>query len=264
MATAQPTAAEIQALYLKTLQGTTDSTPVSLSDINAQYQNLAGLFPTQRRASIYDLASSISQGLSQQAASGGPPSVGYGLAAGFQLFNEAEAKKKAKAEELKQMLMLKAYEKTEKLREEETAFRKIAAEGGLKYALELLDKEDGYFTSNSLLSNAAKYISEAQTLARVGNTSMIYDTFGNLKPVYVLMRAIVEKETTSTTIIDNQPFTVTEKGLNVPRYEPPAATIESGGKTYTYTGRKDEGSGKLIYVDEAGNQHLLKSEGGGG
>ena len=263
MAATQPTAEEIQALYLKTLQGTADSTPVSLSDINAQYQNLSGLFPTQRKASIYDLASSISQGLSQQAASGRPPSVGYGLASGFQLFNEAESKKKVKAEELKQMLMLKAYEKTEKLREEQTAFRKAAAEGGLKYALELLDKDDSYFTGSSLLSDAAKYISDAQTKARAGDTSMIYDREGNLKPVYVTMRAIAEKETRSQTMINEKPFTIIEKGLNIPRYEPPATTIESGGQTYTYTGTKDPVSGDLIYLDEAGGQHRLTSKGAG-
>ena len=264
MITTQPTAAEIQAQYLETLKGTSDSTPVSLEEINAQYQNLSGLFPTPQKTSIYDLASSISQGLSQQAASGRPPSVGYGLAAGFQLFNEAESKKKLKAEELKQALMLKAYEKTEKLREEQAGFRKAAAEGGLKYALELLKEDDGYFTSNSLLSNAAKYITRAQEMARAGDTSMIYDYEGNFKSTYIAMRAIAEKETVSQTIVDGEPFTITEKGLNIPRYEPPATRIQSGGQTYTYTGSQDTETGKLIYLDEAGRQHLLESVGAGG
>jgi flagellar hook-basal body complex protein FliE len=264
MATAQPTAQEIQDLYLKTLQGTTDSSPLSLSDINKQYQDLSALFPGPQKSSIYDLASSISQGLSAQAASGRPPSVGYGLATGFQLFNEAESKKKAAAEELRKTLMLKAYEKTEALRAEQAAFRKAAAEGGLKYALEALKKEEGYFTSNSLLSNAAKYITDAQEKARAGDTSMIYDTAGNLKPVYIAMMAIAEKETVSQQTVDGEPFTITEKGLNIPRFEPPATTIESGGKTYTYTGTKDPGTGKLIYLDEAGGQHLLESKGAGG
>ena len=64
MATAEPTAQEIQDLYLKSLQSTVDSTPTSLSDINDQYQNLSALFPGPKKTSIYDLASSISQGLS--------------------------------------------------------------------------------------------------------------------------------------------------------------------------------------------------------
>tara|TARA_R110001583_G_scaffold136929_2_gene288622 strand:- start:746 stop:1540 length:795 start_codon:yes stop_codon:yes gene_type:complete len=264
MATAEPTAQEIQDLYLKSLQSTVDSTPTSLSDINDQYQNLSALFPGPKKTSIYDLASSISQGLSAQAASGRPPSVGYGLATGFQLFNEAESKKKAAAEELRKTLMLKAYEKTEALRAEQAAFKKAAAEGGLKYALEALKKDDGYFTSNSLLANAAKYISDAQERARAGDTSMIYDYEGNLKPLYITFRAIAEKETVSQTVVDGKPFTITEKGLNIPRYEPPATTIESGGKTYTYTGTKDPTTGKLIYTDEAGGQHLLTSKGAGG
>ena len=159
--------------------------------------------------------------------------------------------------------MLKAYEKTEKLRAEQTAFRKAAAEGGLKYALELLDKDDGYFTSNSLLSNAAKYITTAQDKARAGDTSMIYDTAGNLKPVYTTMMAIAEKETQSISTVDGKPFTVIEKGLQIPRYEPPATTIQSGGKTFTYTGTQDPSTGKLIYLDEAGGQHLLESKGAG-
>ena len=184
-------------------------------------------------------------------------------ATAIQLFNEAESKKKSKAEELRQTLMLKAYEKTEKLRAEQTAFRKAAAEGGLKYALELLDKDDGYFTSNSLLSNAAKYITTAQDKARAGDTSMIYDTAGNLKPVYTTMMAIAEKETQSISTVDGKPFTVIEKGLQIPRYEPPATTIQSGGKTFTYTGTQDPSTGKLIYLDEAGGQHLLESKGAG-
>ena len=114
------------------------------------------------------------------------------------------------------------------------------------------------------MSNAAKYISKAQTLAKAGDTSLIYDSAGNLKPVYVTMRAIVEQETTSTTIVDNKPYTIIEKGLNIPRYEPPATRIESGGQTYTYTGTKDPVSGELIYLDEQGKQHRLTSKGSGG
>ena len=141
------------------------------------------------------------------------------------------------------------------MRAEQAAFKKAAAEGGLKYALEALKKDDGYFTSNSLLANAAKYISDAQERARAGDTSMIYDYEGNLKPLYITFRAIAEKETVSQTVVDGKPFTITEKGLNIPRYEPPATT---------YTGTKDPTTGKLIYTDEAGGQHLLTSKGAGG
>ena len=41
-----------------------------------------------RRASIYDLASNLSKGLTAQAQSGQPPSIGGGLAAGFNSFSD--------------------------------------------------------------------------------------------------------------------------------------------------------------------------------
>ena len=72
------------------------------------------LMPQQRKANIYDLATSLSQGLTQQAASGRPSSVGYGLAAGFNLFSEAAQKRRAVADEMQSKLMQMAYSDLEK------------------------------------------------------------------------------------------------------------------------------------------------------
>lgn len=62
----------------------------------------------RRRPSIYDLATQLSRGLAAQAASGQPPSVGMGLAYGFNNFSEAEEARKSKDEEALKTIQLKA------------------------------------------------------------------------------------------------------------------------------------------------------------
>ena len=90
----------VQQEYLEMLQGSSNnSAPINVADIQSEAANLSQLFGgNQRRPSIYDLASSLSQGLSAQAASGRPPSVGYGLASGFNLFSEQTEKKREAAD----------------------------------------------------------------------------------------------------------------------------------------------------------------------
>ena len=48
------------------------------------------LFPAPRRQTIFDLASDLSAGLAAQAASGQAPSIGYGLAAGFNALSDRD------------------------------------------------------------------------------------------------------------------------------------------------------------------------------
>ncbi len=119
------TAQSVQQQYLDALNQSNQVAPTSVADIQAEAARLSQLFGgNQRRPTLYDMASSLSQGLAAQAASGRPPSVGYGLASGFNLFSEETSKKREAADALNQKLMMMAYEKTEKERERQKEFQK--------------------------------------------------------------------------------------------------------------------------------------------
>ena len=106
--------------YLKMMQGNA-SAPATMQDYQAEADRLSFLLPQTRKPSIYDMASDLSQGLAQQAASGKPASVGYGLAAGFNLFSEGAELRRQKREQQKEQLMQAAYASVEKKRAEAKA-----------------------------------------------------------------------------------------------------------------------------------------------
>ena len=134
----------MQQQYLNMLQSSGRVAPTSVADIQAEAAKLSQLFGgNQRRPTLYDMASDLSRGLAQQAASGRPPSVGYGLAAGFNLFSEETAKKREAADTLNQKLRMMAYEKTEKERERQEEFLKLAAQAGFDYQLQQLKETGG-------------------------------------------------------------------------------------------------------------------------
>ena len=115
--------------YKKQMQGIYDASPAfDIEDIQAKGRELSALFPSEREPSIYDLATSLSKGLTEQAASGQPASIGYGLAAGFNAFNEAAQARQKRADDLKQKILQFAYTETEKKRQEQIAINKGALE----------------------------------------------------------------------------------------------------------------------------------------
>jgi len=115
--------------YKRQMQGIYDASPAfDIEDIQAKGKELSALFPSEREPSIYDLATSLSKGLTEQAASGQPASIGYGLAAGFNAFNEAAQARQKRADDLKQKILQFAYTETEKKRQEQIAINKGALE----------------------------------------------------------------------------------------------------------------------------------------
>jgi len=121
--------------YLKMLQGN-EPAPATMQDYQREADQLSYLLPQTRRPSIYDLASDLSQGLAQQAASGKPASVGYGLAAGFNLFSEGAELRRQKREQQKEQLMQAAYASVEKKRAEAKALAEQAGTYDFELALE--------------------------------------------------------------------------------------------------------------------------------
>ena len=121
--------------YLKMMQGNAPA-PATMQDYQSEADRLSFLLPQTRRPSIYDMASDLSQGLAQQAASGRPASVGYGLAAGFNLFSEGSKLRRQKREQQKEQLMQLAYQGVEKKRAEAKALAEQAGTYDFEVALE--------------------------------------------------------------------------------------------------------------------------------
>lgn len=120
--------------YLRRMQAASQN-PATMQDYQTEAERLSFLLPQTRRPTLYDMASDLSRGLSEQAASGRPPSVGYGLAAGFNLFSEGAELRRQKREQQKQQLMQAAYESVEKTRAEAKALAEKA--GTYEFEIEL-------------------------------------------------------------------------------------------------------------------------------
>ena len=202
-------------------------------DINAAIQRaeeLSGLYPT-RRTSIYDLASDISAGLTAQAASGQPASIGYGFAQGFKMFNDAEKARRDKAEQMKQSLVLKAYTELQSKRQKTIEYKQLAATKALEAKIKATEDGGDYFSGTGVENQARNYITKAQILASQGDKSMIYDANGNFLPQYSQSKDIIAAPKTTFKTSGSQLIPVTTTStIDFSQYEysiPSAQAIEA-------------------------------------
>lgn len=86
---------------------------ITQEDIQRQMELYQDLFPQSRRQNIFDLATQLSAGLSAQAQSGQPPSIGMGLAMGFNLFSERAQKLRAQNDKVARDFALFARQQAE-------------------------------------------------------------------------------------------------------------------------------------------------------
>ena len=259
-----PTSKTIEQQYLEALQAASQNqAPINYGDIQSEAAQLSQLFGgNQRRPTLYDMASNLSQGLAQQAASGRPPSVGYGLAAGFNLFSEATGKKRAAADALNQKLMEMAYAKTEKERERQLEFSKLAASAGFDYKLQQLKESGGAMDGTGPKVWAWNIVLEAQR----------DPTLKTRAPAdYAAAVAILEKESTNIVQTESGAVQVVTPGYNVDSMFPgsgsgssdpaPAGVVVDDGVTYTLVmgadGKPKKSGGKPVYTNPQGVEGTL-------
>jgi len=257
-----PTSKTIEEQYLEALQAASQNqAPINYGDIRSEAAQLSQLFGgNQRRPTLYDMASDLSRGLAQQAASGRPPSVGYGLAAGFNLFSEATGKKREAADALNQKLMEMAYAKTEKERERQLEFSKLAAEAGFEYKLKQLAESGGKMDGTGPKVWAWNVVLEAQE----DPTYKTRDPSGYAAAVAIL-------ENTSTNILQTETGAVqiVTPGFDVNKIFPGAGSGSSAstgvrveaGVTYTPVmnadGTPKTSGGKQVYTNPQGEEGVL-------
>lgn len=147
-----------------------DRSPSSFEDVQARAQELAKYIPAQRRMTIYDLASNLSRGLMQ---SDRPTAIGYGLAAGFDLFNQEAQRRRAEADKMKQELLLMARKEVDRERADDVRLQEAGLEADFKLKLERIKQGDamgGIFQGKGDLASALNYILRAQTDPTLKNT----------------------------------------------------------------------------------------------
>ena len=209
---------DIEQAYLDIMNIEKGTPNVDINDARRRAEELAGLFPSTRRASIYDLASDISAGLTAQAQSGQAPSIGYGFAQGFKLFNDAERARRDRAEEMKKSLVLKAYSELQGERQKSIEYKQLAATKALEAEIE--NKTTEYFGGSGLENQARNYITRAQIAAAQGDYSLIYDANGNFLPQYEQSKDIISSPKTSyqksgSTVVP----VITTSNVDFERYE---------------------------------------------
>jgi hypothetical protein len=234
--------ADIDLNDIVSLYGGIQQKPVTKEDIRTEMESLSGLYTQPKRMSIYDLATELSRGLAAQAQSGQAPSIGTGLALGFQSFSDVMQKRKDESDKIKSELQQLAFAQAQQRKQQEAELSKEVLE--MQFDAALKAKEDGIFKGTSIESSALNFILRAE------NDLKFKDT-----PEYRVALAIAGRP--------RQQIVQTEKGAIV--QELPALDIEKiltantgikqtiieGGRTYTYSGKSI--NGKPVYLDENDN-----------
>jgi len=162
----------VGAQYLQMMQNT-GSAPATMEDYQAEAERLSFLMPQAQRPSFYDLATDLSIGLTEQAQSGRPSSIGYGLAAGFNRFSEGQQVKRANRDKYKQQLMQMAYESVEKKRAEAKSLAEKAGTYDFEVALEQAKNSgQGIFGGlNSVEGRALDFLARFKANPNLKNTN---------------------------------------------------------------------------------------------
>lgn len=155
------------------------SAPVTAADIQAQSEQLAGLFPQQRKQNIFDLASAVGAGL--VGAASDPRGLGAGLTAGFQAFNEKAAKLKSDRDAIRQQISLLAYEQVQNKRKEQADIRAKALDQAFDLQIEKMKNSGELFGGTSTEAGAWNYIL-SKIDRTTGNYKMVPDGAGGMKP----------------------------------------------------------------------------------
>jgi len=230
--------------YEKDIRGIyANRTPITQSDIGARIQELSSLFGRPRRQmGLGDLALALSRGLVQQAQSGRPTSIGYGLALGFNIFNEAKNKRREEAEKIKQELALMAYSQLERERKEKMAIDQQLAQANLEILLKQMAQGGQFFPGKTERAAALNYILRAEKDPSLKETDE-----------YRIARALVEQPRRSYQQTEQGLIEIQQPGLNLDRIfdrgpataTPDAPPIEG----YTFTNQYKDG--KPVYRNNA-------------
>ena len=232
--------------YIDSLRGI-DRSPASFEDIQARALELEKLIPQQRRLSIYDLATSLSQGLSSGDRA---TSLGYGLAAGFNLFSKEAQRRNSERDKIKRELLLLAKKEEDKRRADDVKIQEAGVEAQLKLALEKIKQgqdADNVFKGKGDLASALTYILDAEKAALEGDRSMKDSPIGAAR--YRAAVAVAERSRQQVIQTEQGAVAVTIPGIDVAKIvgeSPTSKPVPTAPEGYTFTGQYNK-DGKPVF-----------------
>ena len=139
--------------YEETLSQIRERDRTAADDVTTRVQELQKIFQSTqpRRKNIYDLATALSKGIAANAENRASP-LGYGLAAGFNLFSDAAAETREEKRKLEQELGMLAYKQLEQERKDEAEVDQLLAEQKLDLLLEQMKLGGAYFPGKDVKS----------------------------------------------------------------------------------------------------------------
>ena len=238
-----------------------DRSPASAEDIQKRAAELNKLFPAQRRASIYDLATDISRGIAMSAQSGRPTPLGYALGAGFNLFAERQEKLREQREKLDRELLLIAKQEEDKKREEEAKIEELGLEQIFELSLKQVEKDGKYkplFEGKSDFASAMNYL----TAAYHDPSLRIDPDTGEVKPEYIVAEEFINRKKTRFITTDEGTKVIEEPGYDFnalmkrtkPKTEQKSTFPAPEKPGYTFI-KKNPNTGGLIYQNNANQQY---------
>lgn len=139
--------------YEETLRKIRERDRTSADDVTGRVQELQDIFQSMqpRRKNIFDLSTALSKGITANAQNVASP-LGYGLAAGFNLFSDAANQTREEKRKLQQELGMLAYKQLEQERKEEAEIDQLLAEQKLELLLEQMKLGGAYFPGKDVKS----------------------------------------------------------------------------------------------------------------
>jgi hypothetical protein len=204
-------------------------------DISKRAAELSLLMPKTQTRGLYGLASDLSRGLVQQAASGRPSSIGYGLAAGFNLYSEAAQQRQVKVDEMRSKLMQMAYTDLEQRRADSKAMQEKMLDANFKYQLQVLKETGKVFGGTGLENQMFNILLAAEQ-----------DPTLKLKPEYKLALRYVTEPRRTPVQTETGTQIIESPGLDLSDIFGPASD-DSTPEGATFTGRYNAGDGKKIF-----------------
>ena len=212
---------DIIALY-----GAQKSAPITTEDIQAEAQQLSGLFVQPKKQNIFDLASEVGAGLVE-----------------WNTFEKIQSEK----DKMQQQVAMLAFKQVEAKRKEQAEMSKEILEMQFDAALD----GQGVDFGSSTLGKALAFIIQAEKNPELKNS-----------PEYKVAVAVAGQDKNQIIQTETGAISVTVPGIKVDEIfakkniTPPPSTVVDAGVTYTFTGRYK--NDKPIYADPNGVEGVIQ------
>lgn len=188
--------------YRQTMLGLNRQQPISQASLAQRVADLQMLSANRPKKDIFDMASSLGGGLTRQAQSGRPSSIGYGLSMGFGDFNDQINKNKELAEQEAQQLRMMAYEELKAERERARKIEETVAQNIFETETSALEEATSGLFGSSFKGQLMEILRKVFTDPSFANT-----------PEYSLAFNELEKDKFTTDPISGG--TVRTKGMDL-------------------------------------------------